>query len=123
MEGLLEAASDALAWDAEREEVMSAVALRCGAEGKSGDRRWARTSLIGELARLVPLKSYGACANNAPWPEGHSKDKAHVTRRSRSPSPTPPQVSVDGGGERAGGAGAAGAGSALRSRTAWTLTT
>lgn len=82
VDAMLRRASASPGWG-ERENSVSAVALRCGSGKDSGDRRAMRTRFIEQLGRDVDVRSYGACARNAAWPKGHEKDKAHVTRLSR----------------------------------------
>jgi len=74
-----------------RPDVVGAVILRCGTktaprpasgEGEVKDRRRMRAEFVEELGKLVSVKSYGDCANNAPWPPGHNRDKLYAMRRS-----------------------------------------
>ena len=72
-----------------RPDMVAVVILRCGGRGAAsgahhaGDRRSMRVELVGQLAELVPVKSYGACATNAKWPLGRERDKMFVMRRAR----------------------------------------
>ena len=73
---------------ASRPDLVGAVILRCGIKGAGGqaasaDRRRMRAVFVQELARLVPVKSYGECANTAAWVPGRAKDKAWHMRRAK----------------------------------------